>query len=757
MAPWTRHVFYRAVALAGGHGLLAGEACAQDVDVGERAEVVVTATKRETRVQDTALSMTVVGQSALQTSGADDFADFALLVPGLTAIDSGPGNKRYALRGLQSPGEPEVALYYDEVPISGLPGGSLDTGASQPDFKLWDVERIEVLRGPQGTLYGNGAEGGAIRILSHRPDLERIEAVVEAGGSVTAGGGGAHRANALLNVPIVPGRFAVRIALYDRHDGGWIDDHARDDIDLPQIDQRNLNEEQTRGGRGSFTWRIFDQWTVTGIVWYQHLVTKSSFETYPAFAAPGAKYVSKAFAQTPWPDDAQLYNLISNYELSWATLFATGSYQYREAEQNTDTTRYLLHLSGCDEFSWNKSCFGPDLVPADSFARQSVSAWSAEARLVSKNPGALQWTLGSALQNASTQRQGEVARVDSQGFVRFDPQTGDALDRLFARQNHDEFKQYSFFGDVEYELVDGFKLGVGARWFHSDRSDEQTIVQQFFPGQPTGPQPFQQFKEGVLFKSFRLSYQQSPEALGYVQAAQGFRAGGPNYPGGFTLTAPPYRSDSVWSYEIGWKQTLADGGIRWNSALFDIEWSDLQLLVPTALFSYITNAGSARSSGFETELSAEIGADLQVTAGVSYNHARLVGPQPLSSDPASQLYPGARLAGVPEWTANTSLVKKHSFGNGYLATARIDASYQSGRASLVQKQSSAYFVTRDYELVNAHFGVAGPTGWSVSLDIENCFNRFAELSAKAEDANLVETVTAARPRTISIGLRKTYP
>src|SRR3984885_5396091 len=130
------------------------------------AEVVVTATKRETALLDTPISMTVLGSDVLQAVNADDFADYERLVPGLTAIDSGPGEKRYALRGLQSAGEPEVALYYDEIPISGLPGSSLDTGDSQPDLKLFDMDRIEVLRGPQGTLYGNGSMGGAIRILS---------------------------------------------------------------------------------------------------------------------------------------------------------------------------------------------------------------------------------------------------------------------------------------------------------------------------------------------------------------------------------------------------------------------------------------------------------------------------------------------------------------------------------------------------------------------------------------------------------------
>jgi iron complex outermembrane receptor protein len=275
-------------------------------------EVVVTATKRETVAQDTPVSMTVLGTDTLEASHVDDFADFASLIPGLTATDIGPGQKRYALRGLQSPGEPEVALYYDEIPISGLPGGSLDTGADQPDFKLWDMNRIEVLRGPEGTLYGNGSEGGAIRIISNRPDLTKFEAATEVIGSITDGGSGSAAYNFMANVPLIDNRFAVRIALYDRDDGGYIDAIPRSDIALPQIRASNTNRERTRGGRISFSLQMAENWNITGIAYYQHLMTGSTFETYPSFTLPSDRYTSGAFVQTPWLDVSQIYNIISN-------------------------------------------------------------------------------------------------------------------------------------------------------------------------------------------------------------------------------------------------------------------------------------------------------------------------------------------------------------------------------------------------------------------------------------------------------------
>jgi iron complex outermembrane receptor protein len=719
-------------------------------------EVIVTATKRETVAQDTPISMTVLGADALQTTHADNFTEFASLVPGLTATGVGPGQKRYALRGLQSPGEPEVALYYDEIPISGLPGGSLDTGASQPDIKLWDMDRIEVLRGPEGTLYGNGSEGGAIRIISKRPDLTKFEAATQVIGAVTDGGAGSYGVNLMANVPLIEDKLAIRVALYDRDEGGYIDAIPSSDIHLPQISANNINNERTRGGRASLSFQLADNWNVTGIAYYQRLMTGSSFETYPEFSTPSDRYVSAAFVQTPWLDESHMFNLISNTDFAWATLTVTGSYQLRKASQNQDTTRFLLSMSNCTVFTINNSCFGPPIVPADSAQFERVSAWSAEARLVSKTPGPFQWTVGSTFQDAKTFRYGQVAKVDASGYIQYDPSTGKAMNRFFARQNDDVFNQYSFFANGSYHITPTLRADVGLRWFHSDRSDQQVILQQFFPGQPTGSEPFQEFKEGVLFKSFELSYAITPHASTYFEATQGFRAGGPNYPGGFTLSAPPYRADSVWDYEIGAKVGFFDNRVRWNTALFDIEWSNLQVLVPTSLFSYITNAGSARSNGFETELDAQVMRHWDLVAGLTYNNARLVGSQPASSSPSAQLRAGDRLAGVPQWTGRVGLLCATPIGSRYNATTRIDLSYESGRSSLVTPQNPAYFVSGGYALTNLHFNLDRNDGWGISMDVGNLFNRFAVLSVQAEDSNLIETQTPARPRTISLGIVKRY-
>lgn len=731
---------------------LPAQAIAETADSVPLDEVVVTATRRETKLLETPISMTVIGSETLQNADIDAFSDLERLVPGLTAIDSGPGQKRYALRGLQSAGEPEVALYYDDIPISGLPGGSLDTGDDQPDLKLWDVDRIEVLRGPQGTLYGNGAMGGAIRILSKRPDLSSFSAAAQAQGAATEGGGPSWGVSAMANVPVVEQRFAVRATFYDRHDGGWIDKIERSDIHLPQYPGDDLNWEHTWGSRLSATFRASDRWSISAIAYYQKLETGNSFETYPSFATADDRYVTEAFVRTPWTDQSVMADLSSTYDLGWASLIATGTYQNRVVDQNLDTTRFLLSQFGCTEFTWEVSCFGPPLVPAVSYAHEGVAAYSGEVRLVSQKPGPLEWTAGAFLQRASTYRHGQVAVADAAGYIDINPATGIADNRLFARTNYDQFNQDALYGEATYALLRALKLTVGLRWFHSYRSDQQNIDQQFFPGQPVGPEPFQEFSENKLFKKFQISYSISPKALLYVGAAQGFRAGGPNYPGGFTATAPPYGSDSVWDYELGWKVALDPAQIFWTGTLFHIDWSNVQQLVPTQLFSYIVNAGSAQSDGFETEIDVHPTPRWDVSLGASYANARLVGPQPLSSDPAMQLSSGQRLGGVPLWTANASVSYTVPVGAALSLTGRLDYNYQSSRGSVTPTQSPAYFVIGDSNLTGVHLLLQHSPRWTLGLHVTNLFNDFVPLSGKALDSNLIHTLTAAPPRTVLLDL-----
>jgi outer membrane receptor protein involved in Fe transport len=208
----------------------------------------------------------------------------------------------------------------------------------------------------------------------------------------------------------------------------------------------------------------------------------------------------------------------------------------------------------------------------------------------------------------------------------------------------------------------------------------------------------------------------------------------------------------VWDYEIGWKTELADSRLFWSGAVFRIDWSNVQQLVPTQLFSYIINAGSARSDGFETEVDAHLTSRFALAAGVSYTDARLVGPQPFSTDPTMQLNPGDRLGGVPDWTANATAKYTVPLENSLSLVTRLDYTYQSSRPTVTATQSPAYFVIGVSNLTSIHLVLQRQSSWSLGLHVDNLLNGFEPISGQALDSNLIKTVTAAPPRTIRLTL-----
>jgi iron complex outermembrane receptor protein len=196
--------------------------------------------------------------------------------------------------------------------------------------------------------------------------------------------------------------------------------------------------------------------------------------------------------------------------------------------------------------------------------------------------------------------------------------------------------------------------------------------------------------------------------------------------------------------------------VFWTGAVFHIDWSNLQQLIPTQMFNYIANVGRARSDGFETELVVDPVRGLSLGGGLTYNNARLVGSQPVQLNPALQLNAGDKLANVPDWTVNGSATYTQDLRGGYVASVRLDGSYQSGRADLVATQNPAYFKIGSSTLVGLHVGLDSHRSWRLGLDASNLLNAYAPLSARALDSNYAKTVVAARPRTVTLSLNVAY-
>ena len=389
-----------------------GNVSAQDPTTLE--EIVVTATKRATVLQDTAYSVQALGADTLRDMVADDFIDFFSEITSLSQFGRGPGNRRYSIRGVQSIGEPQVGLYYDEIPIAGLPGDNLDSGFAQLDLKLWDVERVEVLKGPQGTLYGQGSMGGTLRVISKRPVMDKVQFAAQSTLSDTRYGDFNYGVNGMVNIPLIKDVLAVRGAIYHRDEDGYIDDISATLLGVTQAHVENVNDEETTGGRVSVQFTPTEDFSLTGIYYFQRMDTGGLFETFPEFATGGAP-VANVFVENLYDDDVDMFNVIADYDgLDWVSATWTGSYMEREVERFDDTTRFVITgVFGCNEFNYFISCFGAPIVPTTSMADESVNSWSTEFRLTSEHGGPVNWTAGFFYQKKRTFRNGQVGIVDA--------------------------------------------------------------------------------------------------------------------------------------------------------------------------------------------------------------------------------------------------------------------------------------------------------------------------------------------------------
>ena len=739
-----------------------GNVSAQDSSTLE--EIVVTATKRATVLQDTAYSVQALGADALRELVADDFIDFFSQITSLSQFGEGPGNRRYSIRNVQSIGEPQVGLYYDEIPIAGLPGDNLDSGFAQMDLKLWDVERVEVLKGPQGTLYGQGSMGGTLRVISKRPDTEKFQVAAQTTLSDTRYGGFNYGVNGMVNAPIIKDTLAVRAAIYHRDEEGYIDDVSATLLGVTQEHREDANYEETTGGRISVLFTPTEEFSLTGIYYFQRMDTGGLFETFPEITAGDAP-VANIFVEDMFDDDVDMFNVIADYDgLDWVSATWTGSYMEREISRFDDTTRFVITgVFGCNEFNYFISCFGAPIVPTVSMADESVKAWSTEFRLTSELEGPLQWTAGFFYQKKRTHRNGQVGIVDGvTGEATFD-ENRVLQRRIFSRQNWGHAEQLAFFGELGYEIMDGLVATVGLRWFDTDRDEDQNLVQPFF-GNVTGYLPTQEFSEDKLIKKFHLSYEVTDDALVYFQAAEGFRLGGPNQPGGFQASAPPFDSDSLWNYEIGWKSAWADDKVIFNGAAYYIDWSEIQiqLVDSTGAFDYIGNTGDAEIYGFELDTTLRPVTGLEISSGLTYSKARLDGEQeaPTGGILPVDLQDGDRLSNVPDWQFHVSATYRFPVLGNYEGTFRAGWNYVSSSntqlTDILQdgSRNPSFHRNGSYDLANIRAGISG-NNWDAALYVNNLFDNNDTMAARLVDNEPLRTVIP-RPRTIGVQLSYSF-
>ncbi|MDR3513861.1 MAG: TonB-dependent receptor [Caulobacteraceae bacterium] len=734
------------------------------------AEVIVTAQKRSERLQDVPISITALTQDSLQKQGLKAMGDYLLAQPSVVIEDRGPARNQVVIRGVATTSEfenPTVAFYFGEAPVNnGLGFGAYGF----PDLKTFDVGRVEILRGPQGTLYGAGSMGGAVKIVPNEPRFGVYGADLEASVSNTAHGGTGYDVAGAVNLPLGDD-FAARLVGYRYQDAGYIrNDYAGSpdpskpvaalgglswtdvgvsSFGVPARHQANANQTDTDGGRAYLAFKPNDRFKVTLGALYQKSIGDGLPENLPS---QGYYEQSRMIAER-LDDTFSLFTAVASYDFGPASLTSATSYMTRTQGQDRDVSTFFLDS------------------PLSLHDQNENKTFVQEIRLASEGATRLNWLAGAFYEHeTATATQNLKWNGTSQSLTEFTtlltalgslPGPASAGDTLFRRDDHDKADQVAGFGQVTYEFLPHFSATAGVRVAHY-QTNTNALSDGLFNGGLTSYAISD--SETVTTPKFELDYKPDSDLMYYASASKGFRLGAPNQtvPStcgadlaslGLSSVPSAVKSDSLWSYEVGAKQRLAQGRVTLNGALYYIDWSNIQtsFLLPTCGFSFSANAGNAKSQGVELSLTWRVTSDLTADMSASYTDARLTQDSPRDSGVGGKS--GDRLPGIPQWTVQGALQYDFNLA-GHDGFARTDARYVSGYLNRFPGASGGAQAAGDYAVVDLRVGLNLTSQIRAEAFANNLFDAHQLILVDTELSDGREVI--GRPRTVGLSLHYDY-
>jgi outer membrane receptor protein involved in Fe transport len=718
-------------------------------------EVVVTAEKTSAPLSRIPISITAVSGAALDEQHITDYADLSRAVPNLSfSSGGGPGQNNIEIRGVSSEaGSATTGIYLDDVPINVL--NIYTTGATEPRF--FDIDRVEVLRGPQGTIYGSGSMGGTLHFVSNQPDLNDFSGTVHSSVGGTQGGGINYEADSVANLPLVEGTAALRIgALYD-HESGWINRVSPDGATVAS----HINDQDTTVIRATLEWRPIDGLTVTPAVFLQRLDTGGQ-DTF-GFTLP--EFESPTLVPETARDESAITSLTVKYDFGWSDLTAVTGYFWRRDDRFIDGTFYdsaYIGESLQQEFGYGGAVISALAAPARFDT--NVNQIHQEVRLASKPlERGDHWSWIAGLYYARS-RTGLLDDEHIPGFnTTFESVYHDTPLNVLGAAFPDDLVYDAFtefvntekavFGQVTYALTPELKLTVGARYEKATEDLAFNSDGYFADGSP----PFSSSASGSkTTPKAAISYDVSPMTMIYASAAEGFRDGGVNRPvpvplcssdlAGLGLTQAPasYKSDSLWSYELGAKTRALENSLMISAALFDIRWNNIQtdIILPTCTFDIKDNIGSAESRGAEFELTQRLLGRLTVTLGGNYTSAKIVQPVTLLG-----VEKGDRVPGVPDYSFSTAVEYAQPLTDGSHGFVRANGQWVGPSQGTIL-HSDPDFDRPAYFTMGASAGVRRDK-FDISLFITNLLDQHKAI--QRPNIADVEYGVTVRPRTYGIG------
>jgi iron complex outermembrane recepter protein len=681
--------------------------------------IIVTAQKRPEILLHVPVSISVVRGEQIQQSGGSQLSDYAAYVPGLQVDNAGsPGRSTLSLRGVAPIGpSATVGIYLDDAPI----GSSGIYNRSQTftlDLLPYDIDRLEVLRGPQGTLYGASSIGGLLKYVTVQPDLRRLkvrgtgELFTVAHGEDLGWGG-----SALVNVPLIDDKLAVSASYSRRNTPGYIDNI--------QTGQKDVNDAVQQGGRVALLWRPDPKLTVKLSALWQSVHSDNFNIVYEGLGntplAPGAPFLStNSQLPEPFTSKFHFYSGTIDYDLGFASVSSTTSHSELRIVETTDASRIFGVIWG-----------GLALFPATLHQKK----WTEEVRLTSASSDKFEWLLGVFYTNEDNTHDQIVHAFDATGAVlpAFDPFAIVALPNTY--------KEYAVFGNATWKINNVFHITGGLRWAHNDQTFTQ-VTQIPLIGLNIGGSGTS--SESILTYSLSPQININPDTMVYARVAKGYRPGGPNVAlPGFPATVG---SEKVTSYEAGIKTQMLHGVVAFDAAAFFLDWKDLQTSAPFSNgINGLVNAGTAESKGFEAALFLHPMSGFNIGANFAYTDSKCTETTAFCTD-------GDRLPNIPKVAA--ALTADYNFAVSNSARAHLGGALRFVGDRISDVESSPLAIAVDsYTTLDLNASVTFGGKWTLRAYARNVTDSEGRITSNVSTPNpgFLATVPV-QPRTLGLAV-----
>lgn len=768
------------------------------------SEVVVTANKREENTKDVPVSVGVLDGRSIEALHVEDLEDVSRIVPGVSFAahnngPNGPGQDNITIRGISSTvGNPTVGIYMDEVPIITITGYE---GDAEP--RLIDIDRIEVLRGPQGTLYGASSEGGTIRFITNQPDSHEFSGWIRQEGSHTQHGGYNYDTKGVINIPVVEDVFALRISAEYGRESGYIDRYglagslAAGTATAGSLVRRGINSDDNVAINVKGLWTIAPDFSVTPTILYQRTAAGDASTFIPAVGL----YNTFNQVSASDTDSMLLPSLTIKKGLGFADLTSITSDLNRRVERISDGTNFnsaaiaafFLDTAGVPPYTThqaeNDSILGNTISPVtftDHFntwtqefrlsspAEQKRVKWVAGAFVADQEWSHLDYETAPGFSNSFQNIYGYNINTDpvlnpSVGTPPYNPNFWDN-DLVWTVNDHNDVKQYAIFGQVDIDVLPTLHVGVGERYVWAEEKFSETGGGFFdFGGAGTAGVPYtQSARFSTSTPKFTLTYDLSDDSSLYASAGKGFRLGGATTPNtnaacvegllqlGDTSAPKTYGPDQLWSYELGTKNLVFEKTLSVNADVYYIDWKQIQqtITIPICGGAFNANVGDATAIGGELEVRYKppVISGLTLSANFGGEHAYIT-----ATNNAQTAAVGQDVLYTPKYTANATANYGWHVTDEVAAFVLADYEYtgQSYGSFIISTPAAPNpsYINRSYSAVNLSTGV-NVGRYQVSLFAKNLFDNKTVLQAPT--INSVTMGYTLRPLTVGVSLQAKF-